>query len=364
LVRPGDTVARLGGDEFTILIQTVNGAQDATAVAERIRDHLTRPVPIEGQEVVVTASIGIAVGGSAYHGADDVLRDADIAMNRAKKLGRDRYEIFDPSMHRHAVALLKLENDLRRAVERDELVLHYQPILDLSSWKAVAVEALVRWHHPERGLLPPAEFLPVAEETGLITNIGEWALRVACRQAAAWRKPGGQPTPAISINLVSTQFTRPELVDFIKELLEANGVTPDCLQLEITEETIIDAPERAVEVVARLKALGIKVHLDDFGTGYSSLSYLQRFDVDSLKIDRSFVGRMTSDASSGELVEAIVTLAHALGMQALAEGIETPEQLLRLQQLGCEMGQGFYFSPPVDPEHIRTVLDAPRGRVN
>jgi diguanylate cyclase (GGDEF)-like protein/PAS domain S-box-containing protein len=356
-VRPGDTVARLGGDEFTVLIPEVKSQEEAVNVARRIHDSLSLPFRVGDQEVFTSTSTGIAISSPRYENPDEILRDADIAMYQAKAEGRARHHLYDESMHPLVLSQFHLENDLRRALDRNEFELHYQPIVDTFSGKIFACEALLRWRHPDRGLLPPGEFLSLAEETGLINPIGEWVLRSGCRQARAWMESlNGSGSPAVSINLFSRQFSRSELVVYIQELLDETGLPADRLQLEITESAVIDVPELAIDVLHRLRNLGVKVHLDDFGTGYSSLAYLQRFAVDFLKIDQGFVQRLGRNGDGVEIVRTIVTLARNLGMTALAEGIETEEQFAIARDLGCSFGQGFLFSKPAPPENITELL--------
>jgi diguanylate cyclase (GGDEF)-like protein/PAS domain S-box-containing protein len=356
-VRPGDTVARLGGDEFTVLIPDINGPEEAVSVAQRIHTALSKPFQVGDQEIFTSASTGIAISSVQYDNPDEILRDADIAMYQAKADGRARHFMYDESMHPMVLSQLHLENDLRRALEREEFVLHYQPIVDALSGRIVACEALVRWQHPERGLLPPGEFLSMAEETGLINPIGEWVLRTGCREAKRWMAEcNGGESPAVSINLFSRQFSRAELVVYIREVLNEFELPSDRLQLEITESAVIDLPELAIDVMSRLRELGIKVYLDDFGTGYSSLAYLQRFAIDTLKIDRGFIERIGSDGGGAEIVQTIISLARNLGMDALAEGIERPEQLTTVRDMGCGFAQGFLFAKPLPPDEILELI--------
>jgi diguanylate cyclase (GGDEF)-like protein/PAS domain S-box-containing protein len=355
-VRPGDTVARLGGDEFTVLIPDIRGEEEAVSVAQRINDALSNPFRIGDDEVYTTASTGIAIGSARYESPDEVLRDADIAMYQAKAEGRARHFVYDKSMHGMVLSQLHLENDLRRALERREFILHYQPIVEIETGRIIACEALLRWQHLDRGLLPPGEFLTLAEETGLIVPIGEWVMRTACRQARQWLESLGDRSPAVSLNLFSRQFSRAELVEYIETVLHDAKLPPDRLQLEITESAVIDMPELAIEVLQRLRNLGVTVHLDDFGTGYSSLAYLQRFAVDVLKIDQGFIHQLGSDGGGVDIVQTIVALARNLGMEALAEGIETTEQLAVVRELGCNYAQGFLLSKPLPPEELADVL--------
>jgi predicted signal transduction protein with EAL and GGDEF domain len=356
-LRQVDTVARLGGDEFVILLEDINGVEDATRAARRIQEAVSLPFDLGENELFTTASIGIAVSSSGYDQAQDILRDADIAMYRAKALGKARYELFDKSMHGRAVELLQLETDLRRAVERHEFRLFYQPIVLLGSGQIIGFEGLIRWMHPQRGLTQPAAFLPLAEETGLSVPMGQWVLRQACRQLRLWkdRLPAGQPL-AVSINLSSKQLLQPGLTKIVQGVLEEFDISPSDLHLEITEGVIMAEPEAVVSKLAGLRSLGVKLPIDDFGTGYSSLAYLHRFPISGLKIDRSFVTRV---AENEVIVRTIVSLAHNLGMEVIAEGVETQGQADRLLELGCEYAQGFLFSRPVEAEAATALLLAP-----
>jgi diguanylate cyclase (GGDEF)-like protein/PAS domain S-box-containing protein len=356
-LRPGDTVARFGGDEFTMLLEDIGHAGQATRVAERVQMELAVPFRLQGQELFATASMGIAYAGSGYTRPEDLLRDADNAMYRAKSLGRARYEVFDSAMHTHAVATLRMESELRRAIERGELILHYQPIVTLANGKLSGFEALVRWMHPERGQIEPQEFIPMAEETGLIVPLGQWVLGEVCRQIRAWTDNAEWTTPVpVSANLSSRQFNQPDLVGNVREALAAAGTRPDCLRLEVTESAVMESGPAARHVLGELKALGIQLSIDDFGTGYSSLSYLHQFPVDTLKIDQSFVSRLDATMQNLEIVRTIVMLAHNLGMNVIAEGVETADQALQLRRLGCEFAQGFLYSRPVEAAAAMALL--------
>ncbi len=348
-LRPGDTVARLGGDEFAILADAIESPSDATRIAERINEELGRPFDLQGHEVFTSASIGLALSSTGYDRPEKVLRDADTAMYRAKSLGKARHAIFDQDMHRRAVELLSLETDLRRAVTRDEFRVHYQPIVALSTGVLEGFEALVRWQHPVKGLVYPEEFISVAEETGLIVPLGWKVMHEACAQTAAWQKrfPAGQPL-TVSVNLSGKQFRQPELVRRIGEILSDSALEPSRLCLEITESMIMEDAESAVDKMRQLRDVGVELHIDDFGTGYSSLSYLHRLPTHTIKIDRSFVRRMSERNGKSQIVGTIVTLARNLGMRVAAEGLETADQLAKLRQLQCEYGQGFFFSKPLD----------------
>lgn len=359
-LRPWDTVARLGGDEFTILLERIQGEHDAVDVAERIQHSLAVPVKLGRHEVFTAASIGIALSASGYQHPDEVLRDADTAMYRAKARGKGRHEVFDRGMHTRAVALLQLETDLRRAVEWEAFCLQYEPIISLVTGEITGFEALVRWRHPRRGLIPPNDFIPVAEETGLIIPIGHWVLHEACKQLAAWRaRFPGYPTFGISVNLSSKQVTEPGILDYIDRELNTAGLDPRLLKIEITEGTIMEPVGSTMEALHALHARGIQLCVDDFGTGYSSLSALDRFPAETLKIDRSFVSRIGQSGENSEIVRAIVALAKDLGREVVAEGIETTEQLRYLTMLGCSSAQGYLFSPTLDAEAVAPLLAAP-----
>lgn len=358
-LRPGDTVARLGGDEFAILLEEIANVGDAVQVAQRTHAILAEPYTLDGHEVFTTASIGIALSGSESARSEDLLRDADTALHRAKALGKARHEVFDATMHARAVTRFRIETDLRRAIERREFRLHYQPIVALPSGRLVGFEALMRWAHPDRGLVPPMEFIPVAEDTGLIAQIGEWGFGEACRQMRAWHERfSTQPPLMISVNLSGKQFVQPDLADRLERILRETGLAPESLKIEITESVLMDNPESAALTLARFRALNVQISLDDFGTGYSSLGYLHRFPIDTLKVDRSFVNAMGREGEGSELVRTIITLAHSMDMTVVAEGVETKEQVAQLAALGCEYGQGYYFAKPMSAEDAAVLIDA------
>jgi diguanylate cyclase (GGDEF)-like protein len=360
-LRPGDTVARLGGDEFTILLEDVPTTADARKVADRVQDELRAPFVLGGQEVFSGASIGIAHGSAAYAWPEDILRDADTALYRAKAQGRGRWVEFDSTMHERAVELLQLETDLRRALERRELRLHYQPVISLSTGQVAGAEALVRWQHPERGLVPPGHFVPLAEETGLIIAIGEWVLREACRQMKAWQDQLGLPQLEIGVNLSSKQFQLPGLVAQVASVLSETGLSPRSLRLEVTESLLMSREPHIADTMTELRAMGVRIDLDDFGTGYSSLSYLHQFPIDTLKIDRSFIQRMGETEDGLQIVNTILSLARSLDMEVVAEGVETEQQLQTLRQLQCSYAQGYHLSRPVDGEKFQTLLGERKG---
>jgi diguanylate cyclase (GGDEF)-like protein/PAS domain S-box-containing protein len=357
-LRSEDTPARLGGDEFTILLEDVPNQDEAVQIAERIIAALRAPFLIGGHEIFITTSIGIVLSTGGRDSPADLMRNADIAMYRAKSRGRARYEVFDKSMNERALERLDLEAAMRRAYERSEFVLHYQPKVDLATGRIAAMEALIRWQHPERGLVPPAEFIPVAEETGLIRLLGQWGLEEACRQAHEWhiRYPADPPL-IMSVNLSAQQVQQPSLVQDITRALQQTQLDPRQLQIEIIESVIMeDAPSTIVTLYA-LKELGVQLAIDDFGTGYSSLSYLKRFPVDVLKVDKVFVAGLGRDPEDTAIVRAVITLSHTLGMKVTAEGVETAEQMAYLQSLGCELGQGYYFAKPLTPEAVARLLE-------
>ena len=354
-LRPGDTVARFGGDEFAILVEGADTWEEAAFVANRIQEELCTPFMLNGHTVVTSASIGIALLNNDYQTPEEVLRDADIAMYRAKAQGKARYAFFEPVMHTRALANLQLEVDLRHAVEHGEFMLHYQPILALSTGELLGVEALVRWDRPEFGIVSPGEFIKVAEETGLIVPLGEWVLLEACKQASVWHAEGFH-TLFVSINLSSRQFHDPHLVDKIHRALDESRLPPQYLQLEITESSLIDDIESTLVCLENLKALGVHLSIDDFGTGYSSLHYLQRFPLTTLKIDRSFVRDITRNSSDVGIVSAIIAMAHRLNLKVVAEGVEFDDQETFLRPYECDAVQGYLYGHPVPADCLQQQL--------
>ncbi|HZH35508.1 MAG TPA: EAL domain-containing protein [Pyrinomonadaceae bacterium] len=357
-LRKIDTVARLGGDEFAILLDDISSVEDVTEVVSRIQQSLEMAFYLEGHEFFTTVSIGVAYSMIGYDRPEDILRDADTAMYRAKAKGKARHEVFDIGMHKRAVEALTLENELRRAIENDEILPHYQPIVSLESGEIVGFEALARWQHPRRGMVSPADFIPIAEETSLIIPIGMTMLQKACQQMGEWQNASliGQE-PTVSVNLSSRQFKKAGLLDDIKNILRDTGLKPSNLRLEVTESVVMEDVNSAADMLRHLQSMGVQISIDDFGTGYSSLSYLHRFPFDILKIDRSFVSRMNIDRESWGIVKTIVTLASELGKDIVAEGVESKEQREMLQSLGCKYGQGYFFSKPVDAPSAAHLLN-------
>jgi diguanylate cyclase (GGDEF)-like protein len=350
------TLARLGGDEFTVLLPGVRHALDARAVAERLVAAVARPFELESREVVMSVSIGVVMADARYQRAEDMVRDADTAMYRAKDRGKARCEIFDTSMLAAAEERLLIESDLRRAVDRQEFRLHYQPIVMLADRRLCGFEALVRWQHPERGLVPPDGFIPVAEETGLIVPIGLWVLREACRQMRIWDVEFPECANLIvNVNLSARQCLHPTLVDDVARVLAETGLEPARLKLEITESLVLEGSDHVIAILTALRGLGVQLGLDDFGMGYSALSYLQRLPVQTLKIDRAFVNGI-QNAGSVEIVRAILSLASGLSMNVTAEGVETADQFAMLKDLSCEFGQGFFFDRPLTNDRAREVV--------
>jgi diguanylate cyclase (GGDEF)-like protein len=356
-LRPSDTLARLGGDEFTILLEDINNIKDAILVAQRVLQNLTQPFNLDDRQVFTNTSIGIALSRQDYQRSEEILRDADTAMYRAKARGKGCYAVFDPKMYYLALSRLQLEPDLRQAIFREEFQVFYQPIASLENEIITEFEALIRWQHPEKGLISPAEFIPIAEETGLIVPIGQWILKEACKQMKDWQDKFLPQIPwNIHINLSGKQIKGINLIEQIDEILAETGLEANSLKLEITESLLIENVEIATNLFLELRKRNIELCLDDFGTGYSSLSYLHRFPVSTIKIDRSFVMRMKSKDESSEIVRAIVLLSHVLGMNVIAEGIETEAQLEQLKKLNCEKGQGYYFSKPLSKEDVEELL--------
>lgn len=356
-IKPQNTLARLGGDEFAILLTEIPDFPHVIELADQILDSFSKPFHLERHEVFINASIGIVIGHSDYNEPEHLLRDADTAMYRAKALGKGQYHIFDPVMHAAALERLQLETDLRRGLEQQELVVYYQPIVDLNTGKIAGFEALVRWRHPERGLVPPGLFIPIAEETGLITPIGYWVLFEACHQLQTWQKQNLVDSSLfVSVNLSVKQFAQPNLLEQIDQVLEQSQLDPDCLKLEITESAIMENDKDVALILKELRKRRILISIDDFGTGYSSLSYLHSFPVDTLKVDKSFVQRLNLESENVGLIPVIISLAKTMNMSVVAEGIELPEQLAILKELNCGFGQGYLFSKPLPGEQLIKLL--------
>jgi diguanylate cyclase (GGDEF)-like protein len=353
-LRPADTIARLGGDEFAILLEELRRPGDAARAAQRLLDSLRAPFELRGREFFISASIGIAAGTGD---AETLLRDADLAMDRAKSRGKGRYAVYEPSMHTAIVERLELEVDLKRALERDELAVVYQPIFSLTDGRVTGVEALVRWNHPTRGVVMPESFVPLAEESGLIGELGRWVLRKACHQGALWRaKYPGYPGLGIGVNISGAQLREPGLVQEVADALAESQLDATGLTLEITETALMESFDNAIEQIDALNELGVDLAIDDFGTGYSSLRYLSRLPLDVMKIEKSFVGGIGGPAEEAELLRAIIDLAGIFGLRVVAEGIERPEQRERLLELGCELGQGHLLSEPIDAAAADALL--------
>ena len=351
-------IARLGGDEFTLLLEQLEQRDSAIRIAQRIIEALASPFALgSGREVFASASVGITYPSSTCTRAEDLLREADTAMYEAKSQGRSCCRVFDPSMQQRVSARLELENQLRRAVDRGEFVLHYQSIVELETSRVVGFEALVRWQHPERGLISPVEFIPLAEETGLIVPMGRWVLREACRQMAQWKSQPGCPVPlTISVNVSTRQFSHVDLAEEIVAVLDQTQLAPRDLNIEVTESAIMDNPIEGAKQLAKLRDCGVTIGIDDFGTGYSSLASLHRLPLDLLKIDRSFINKMVQSPENSAIVRTILTLARSLNLHVVAEGIENEEQHRRLAAMGCQYGQGFYFSRPLAADQASELL--------
>jgi diguanylate cyclase (GGDEF)-like protein len=347
-VRSGETVARLGGDEFVVILEDLAPSEDPFVLAERLLGLLSLPIPVAGRELTVGVSIGLAVADSGDD-EESVLRNADMAMYAAKAAGKGCVRIYDPAMHREAVEWLELESDLRAGMDQEEFCLEYQPLVHIERGSVKGFEALLRWNHPRRGWVMPSQFIPIAEETGLIVALGRWVLREACRQAATWPRCPDGTTPSVSVNVAARQLDSEEFAEDVREALSASGLPPSRLVLEITESDVTRAREAALHKLEALRALGVRVAIDDFGTGYSSLGHLQYFPVDELKIDRSFVQRVTGGDRDAAFVRTIIGLARSLSADVVAEGIEEELQRRFLRRAGCDLGQGFHFSRPMPP---------------
>jgi diguanylate cyclase (GGDEF)-like protein len=361
-LRRGDTFARLGGDEFSVLLEDVKNRGEALSIAERMQGRLEKPFHVNGKEIYTSVSIGIAFSSPEHHQPEHLLRNADIAMYHAKTAGDSGCAVFDTGMYTNAVGRLQLETDLRQAIKEKDFCLHYQPIVSIKNGIIVGYEALVRWQHSDRGLIYPSQFIHVAEETGLIRELGQWVLQESCRQLKTWQRslPDGASL-TISVNISSKQLL-PNFVDEIKDTLKDAALAPGDLVLEITESIIMENAQVIAPMLTQLKELDVKIHIDDFGTGYSSLSYLHQFPVDVLKIDRSFVQRLGERGENLEIVKAIITLANSLNMEVIAEGIETENQRLKLEELGCQYMQGYMISRPLDVKDIKASLSS--GKYN
>ena len=360
-LRKNDVVGRFGGDEFVIILDNVKGVSQATRTAARVQRELQRPLVIHGQEIVTSACIGIAMSDDTRERPEEYLRDADIAMYRAKTQGAGGFEVFDQEMHEDAVRQLQLENELRHAVDRGELILYYQPYVNLADGRIVGFEALLRWSHPQLGMVSPGEFIPVAEDVGLIVPIGWWVIEQACAQLEAWNPLIGQDQPfTLSVNVSTRQLRQRGFVRRLRRILENHDIDRGRLCLEITESVMTDLGDGVIALLERIKRLGLKLAVDDFGTGYSSLAYLRRFPVDILKIDRSFIREIATTRQDVAIVRAITTLAENLQLSAIAEGVETLAQANRLRALGCRVAQGYLFAMPEHPRRAEEILRAER----
>ena len=359
-VRASDTVARLGGDEFVVLLERITSEADALPMAESLAKQLLPPFSVEGRELVITASIGIAFSEPDQEHGGSLLRNADVAMYRAKADGKGRHVVFDAGMHADIMARLELEADLRQALERGELRVHYQPVVSLRSRRIVEVEALVRWQHPTRGLIAPGDFVPLAEETGLIVSIGQWVLKQACQQAVAWHAACPQTPPLIvGVNVSPRQLQMPNFAEEVAQMLRDTRLPAGRLMLEITEGVLMQDLEASIAILGQLKASGVRLAIDDFGTAYSSLAYLKRMPLDVLKIDRSFVTDLVSNEEDRAIARAIISLAKSLRLSITAEGIENVEQAALLQAWGCERGQGYHFAKPMEAAKLAALLAKP-----
>jgi diguanylate cyclase (GGDEF)-like protein/PAS domain S-box-containing protein len=361
-LRTMDTVSRLGGDEFVILLDDISDVSYALNVAERLQQGFKTPIALDDQEVVISASIGIVPSTLDHDKPEDILRDADTAMYQAKMLGRSCHALFTANMRQRVLTRMQLETDLRMALANQEMLVHYQPIITLNDCKILGFEALIRWNHPEKGLIPPKEFIPIAEETGMIHSLGLWVLRQACEQMSLWHKQYPiNPPMSIHVNISRRQFSHPNLVENIQHVLHETGLDPNHLKLEITESLFLEYDEGFNDILAQITKLGVKLQIDDFGTGYSSFNYLQRLPVSSIKIDSTFVAKMKSGNNHSEIVRSIITMAHNLGIDTIAEGVETEEQLEVLKEMNCNSGQGYFISKPITGELGRELLRKTKG---
>jgi diguanylate cyclase (GGDEF)-like protein len=357
-IRPEDMISRFGGDEYVIFLENIKDINDTIHLADRIQNELTSPFDLVGQEVFITASIGISLSASGYNRKEDIIRDADSAMYRAKANGRACYEIFDSRMHDNAMKLLQLEADLRRAVKNQEFIVNYQPIVSLSNSGIVGVEALLRWQHPQRGIISPMEFIPLAEETGLISEIGEWILRTACAQNIEWQNAGFDPL-LMKVNFSVRQFQRKDLLEVVKRAIQETMMPAQFLDVEITES--IATEDNCILLLNELSAMGVQISIDDFGTGYSSLGYLKQLPINTIKIDKSFVKDISVETNAEGIVKAIIAMAHNLKIKVVAEGVETEEQKAFLKASHCDEMQGYLFSPPVSAKEFTKLLDKKRS---
>jgi diguanylate cyclase (GGDEF)-like protein len=355
---PINTIARLGGDEFTILLVEVSAANDISKIAQRVLKILAQPFALDGHEVFITGSIGIAIYPDDGTDADSLLKNADIAMYHAKEQGKNNFQFYNQSMNATAYERLSLENNLRRAMDREDFVLYYQPRMEIRTGEIVGTEALVRWDNPDKGMLQPADFIPLAEETGLIVPMGEWILDAACKQNKTWQQEGSSlARVAVSVNLSGKQFKQTSLLEVVENVLVNTELDPNCLELELTESVLMDDEEKTLNMLHRLKRMGVVLSIDDFGTGYSSFSYLKLFPIDILKIDRSFIKDATTSTDDATIVEAIIAMAHSLNLRVVAEGVETEEQLAFLREIDCDEAQGFWLCPPLQPDEVLKFLN-------
>jgi diguanylate cyclase (GGDEF)-like protein len=361
-IRPQDTVARWGGDEFTIILPDLGRTMEAIKIADRIINALAEPFAIQGHELYVTGTIGIAVFPDGGEDVVSLVRNSNAAMYRAREKGSNYYLVYTPLMNAGASDRLAIENELRKALNRNEFIVHYQPQVDAKSGRIVCLEALVRWNHPDRGLVPPGDFIGLAEETGLIIPIGEWVMRTACQATKAWRDAGFSSL-RISVNMSAKQLRRRNLVKSITEILQETGLDPTALEIELTESILIDGKKQSMQALNELKAMGVHLAIDDFGTGYSSFMYLKNYPVDELKIDQSFIRNLGCDGSDTAITQSIISMARSLRLTTVAEGVETAEQFDILRQQGCDIMQGYYFSAPLSPISVPTALEESMKRV-